>query len=426
MLSPSSRSGVHGTIEIEDGPTFEGSTRRPKSPGSNSAIMKWARSNFRIIYITLAILILIGLAVLVVAIFLITKVKGINEKYQNESNAARDQFRRLYEQVAMFRTGGHGTFRDMGSLNFSLTPEQLAQAKLFGLIPNNPGQLSPGVAGLEPIKAISNYSGPPPLIVISLDGFAREYLDRKLVPSLDLLAKCGARADFVYPSYPSKTFPNHYTIATGLYPEAHGIVDNAAYDPNISPILEDMKKTKFPQFFGGEPIWSQAVRHGKKMFCLFWPGCSFNITGYNPTKDLPYNRSLQYSQRVDMVIDWLQLPSTERPSMIMAYFDQPDYVGHFHTTDEQVNLELQYIESVLNYLFTSLYTTGLMDCVNIVILSDHGMQFLRNKIFVDQVIDSKGMIVATGVVGRIHLANSSKTTEEVIDKFACPSDKSYR
>uniref|UniRef100_A0AC34F160 Uncharacterized protein n=1 Tax=Panagrolaimus sp. ES5 TaxID=591445 RepID=A0AC34F160_9BILA len=149
-----------------------------------------------------------------------------------------------------------------------------------------------------------------------------------------------------------------------------------------------MKKTKFPQFFGGEPIWSQVVRHGKKMFCLFWPGCSFNITGHNPTKDIPYNRSLQYSQRVDMVIDWLQLPSIERPSMIMAYFDQPDYVGHFHTTDEQVNLELQYIESVLNYFFTSLHTTGLMDCVNVVILS--------------------------------------KTTEEVIDKFSCPADKSYR
>ena len=172
-----------------------------------------------------------------------------------------------------------------------------------------------------------SYSGTPPLLVISLDGFAREYLDRKLVPSLDLLSKCGDRADYVFPSYPSKTFPNHYTIATGLYPEAHGIVDNAAYDPKISPNLEDMKKTKFPKFYGGEPIWSQAVRHGKKMFCLFWPGCSFNITGHNPTLDLPYNRSLQYSQRVDMVIDWLNAPASERPSQIMAYFDQPDYIG---------------------------------------------------------------------------------------------------
>uniref|UniRef100_A0A914YXN5 Uncharacterized protein n=1 Tax=Panagrolaimus superbus TaxID=310955 RepID=A0A914YXN5_9BILA len=154
MLSPSSRSGVHGAIEIEDGPSFEGSTRRPKSPGSNSAILRWARGNFRIIYITLAILILLGLAVVVVAIYLVTTVKGINEKYQNESDNARNQFRRLYEQVARFRTGGHGTFRDMGALNFSLTPEQLAQAKMFGLIPDAGGQLSPGIAGLEPIKPI--------------------------------------------------------------------------------------------------------------------------------------------------------------------------------------------------------------------------------------------------------------------------------
>src|SRR5690606_16095336 len=140
--------------------------------------------------------------------------------------------------------------------------------------------------------------------------------------------------------YPSKTFPNHYTIATGLYPESHGIVDNGAYDPSISPQFEDFKKTKFAKFYGGEPIWSQAVRHGKKMYCLFWPGCSFNITGHNPTWDLPYNKSLLYSDRVNMIIKWLHLPKDERPELIMAYFDQPDYVGHFHVNDEQVNLEL--------------------------------------------------------------------------------------
>lgn len=216
----------------------------------------------------------------------------------------------------------------------------------------------------------------PPLVVISLDGFSREYLDRKIVKSLDKLMNCGSKAEFMYPSYPSKTFPNHYTMATGLYPESHGIIDNGGYDPDIYPDFIDFRKIANSdmahKFFGGEPIWSYAVRQGKKMYCLFWPGCSYNITGYNPTFDIKYNKSLQYSERTEMIIDWLQQPFHERPSMIMAYFDQPDYVGHFHTDDKQVNVELKYIDTVLEHLFNKLHKVGLLDCINLLIVSDHG------------------------------------------------------
>lgn len=105
----------------------------------------------------------------------------------------------------------------------------------------------------------------------------------------------------MYPSYPSKTFPNHYTIATGLYPGSHGIFDRYLYDPTISPALEDISKTKQNGYFKGEPIWSSVVRQQRKMNCLMWPGCSFNITGFNPTVDVPYNKNLTYSARVQMV-----------------------------------------------------------------------------------------------------------------------------
>uniref|UniRef100_A0A7E4ZZ53 NUC domain-containing protein n=1 Tax=Panagrellus redivivus TaxID=6233 RepID=A0A7E4ZZ53_PANRE len=455
MLSPSSRSEPHGTLSIDDGPI---PSRRPKSAGSNSAVVRWAKSNFRILYGLLIFAILLALIVLVVALFLVFKVKRTTNGVNDAVNAASEQYRVLYEQIATFKTGRHGTFKDVENVAASLTPEQLAMAKQYGLIPDKPGSLAPGMDPIKPISTSSSHDSPsttaespfrseprpswmnracdqqcentdygePPLLIISLDGFAREYLDRNLVPSLDALTRCGSRAEFVYPSYPSKTFPNHYTIATGLYPEVHGIVDNAAYDPKISPVLEDLKKTKYPQFFGGEPIWSQAVRSGKKMFCLFWPGCSFNITGHNPTKDFPYNRSLAYSQRVDMVIDWLKLPKIERPDLIMAYFDQPDYVGHFHKTDDEVNVELQYIETVLSYFFARLHTSKLTDCVNIVILSDHGMQFLHKKVFVDRTVDINGMIVANGVIGRIHMANSTIPVDTVMEKFTCPNDKTYR
>jgi len=465
MLSPSGRSPVHGTIEIDDAPVrFQNSSQnrqnRPKT--SNSSVVRWAKQRFSTIYLVLAILILIALAVLVVAIFLAIRVKRMDDKYHDVAENGKNEFRKLYEQVAMFRNGRHGTFRDQDvqSVVQQLTPEQLAQAKAAGLIPNIPNELSPGIAGLEPIKPVDTFSpqaddpsttipsasesgthwsmkdcnaqcqksdmASPPLVVLSLDGFAREYLDRNLVPSLNKLTNCGARAEFMYPSYPSKTFPNHYTIATGLYPESHGIVDNGAYDPSISPKFEDFKKTKFAKFYGGEPIWSQAVRHGKKMYCLFWPGCSFNITGHNPTWDLPYNKSLLYSDRVNMIIKWLHLPKDERPELIMAYFDQPDYVGHFHVNDEQVNLELRYIDTILDFLFTRLQEEKLIDCINIVLLSDHGMKFLNKRVYLNETIDTSGMVVANGVVGRIHMANSTKSKPEIISKLICPKDKAFR
>jgi ectonucleotide pyrophosphatase/phosphodiesterase family protein 1/3 len=84
----------------------------------------------------------------------------------------------------------------------------------------------------------------------------------------------------MYPSYPSKTFPNHYTIATGLLPESHGIVDNYVYDPKVDPQVQDVRRFKKDGYFKGEPIWSAAVRQGRKMYCLFYPGCSYNITGF--------------------------------------------------------------------------------------------------------------------------------------------------
>jgi predicted AlkP superfamily pyrophosphatase or phosphodiesterase len=212
----------------------------------------------------------------------------------------------------------------------------------------------------------------------------------------------------LFPSYPSKTFPNHYSIATGLYPESHGIVDNYVYDPAINPTMEDVRKTKRSGYFEGEPIWSAAIRQRRKMFCLMWPGCSFNVTGYNPTLDIPYNKSITYSQRADMIVDWLKMSAEQRPDLIMAYFDQPDTVGHFHKNDNEVNLELSYIESVLNYLFTSLHKNNLMDCINLVVLSDHGMQTITNRVYLDSMkLNTKNMVVANGVISRIYLANSS-------------------
>uniref|UniRef100_A0A914C8U0 Uncharacterized protein n=1 Tax=Acrobeloides nanus TaxID=290746 RepID=A0A914C8U0_9BILA len=481
MLNSQDRlSGVHGTLNIGE----------PVDEKPNPSMIGWIRSKFTIVYWLLALVVLIALAVLVVAIYLVIHMKKVDQRFENvglpASGSGSEKFMRLYEEVSKYRSypSGNVSQSNLDKLASKITPEQIEQARALGLLPPykppppgaiHPINSDPSSSGSMPAGVITNplpiqtqidgqpgfspSTSPkeallkfskdgsfyrhswndakcqiqcnkaditiPPLLVISLDGFAREYLDRDLVPSLTSLAECGATAEFMYPSYPSKTFPNHYTIATGLYPEAHGIVDNEVYDPTISPNLEDIKRTKYAKFFGGEPIWSAAVRQHRKMNCLFWPGCSYNITGHNPTHDVKYNRSLSFSARIDMILDWLLLPADQRPSLVMAYFDQPDYVGHFHTSDSQVNLELSYVEAVLNYLFTSLRKNSLLDCTNVIILSDHGMQPLNKRVYVDEILDSKGLIVANGVVGRIYTANSTKSTDWLVDKLQCSAKEYY-
>lgn len=116
----------------------------------------------------------------------------------------------------------------------------------------------------------------------------------------------------------------------------------------------------------------------------------------------------------------------ERPDIIMAYFDQPDTVGHFHKSDNEVNLELSYIEAVLNYFFTLLHKNNLMDCINILIVSDHGMQEIKERIYLDSLnVDTKGTIVSNGVINRIYLANSTKTKESILDSLKCTNNKKF-
>jgi hypothetical protein len=284
MLANNDRmSGVHGTIDLDE---------KISEEKSNSSLLAYIRARFRWLYVILGFLVLLALAVLVVGLMLLLTVKKMDKKYQQESTSASERFMRMYED-AMRPRDGHV---DTASIVKSLTPEQSKLAASFGLLPSSAARdgdkptapidvppIAPITASptTKPINAETNAEQSnaqngfyrhqwhdatcqiqcnkaditiPPLLIISLDGFNHKYLERKLVPTLDSMADCGARAKFVFPSYPSKTFPNHYTIATGLYPEAHGIVDNGVYDPKISPVLEDMKKTKFSQFYGGEPV----------------------------------------------------------------------------------------------------------------------------------------------------------------------------
>ncbi|CAB02785.3 Ectonucleotide pyrophosphatase/phosphodiesterase C27A7.3 [Caenorhabditis elegans] len=260
----------------------------------------------------------------------------------------------------------------------------------------------------------------PPLVILSFDGFAKEYLERRIVKSLELIAECGVKADRVYPSFPSKTFPNHYTMVTGLYPESHGITDNYVFDPNLYPELLAMRKHEAKEFYQAEPIWSAYKRlTGNRVHCLFWVGCYYNITGYMPDVSPDYNQELPLKERIDTLIGWLKLPETERPALITAYLHEPDQAGHMQ---KNVNQELEEVNNYIDILMKALHDENLLECVNLVIVSDHGMQALNNSIEVETIVNMDGLVLSKGVVARIHLNETDRSIDEVAGEIRCKID----
>ena len=131
----------------------------------------------------------------------------------------------------------------------------------------------------------------PIVILISFDGWRWDYIDRAEVPHLRALASRGVRAEGLIPSFPSKTFPNHYTLVTGLYPERHGIVSNVIVEPGFPERFTMASKTaKTARWWGGEPLWNTATLQGRRSASMFWPGSEAPINGRRPTYWRPYRR----------------------------------------------------------------------------------------------------------------------------------------
>jgi len=224
-------------------------------------------------------------------------------------------------------------------------------------------------------KCPQDYKDKPPVVLVSLDGFRASYMKRNLTPTLATLAQEGVSAPYMYPSYPTVTFPNHYTIVTGLYPESHGIIANYFFDPDLNQSFSIKDPlSKEGMWWGGEPLWNTVTKQGGKSATYFWPGADAVIEGLRPTYWLPYNSSTPFEDRVDQVLAWLALPPSERPQFITLYFNEPDNAGHGYGPDSaQVNTQLAYLDSMLARLVGGMEEAGISDCVNLVVLSDHGM-----------------------------------------------------
>jgi predicted AlkP superfamily pyrophosphatase or phosphodiesterase len=213
------------------------------------------------------------------------------------------------------------------------------------------------------------------LILISFDGFRYDYRTMYAPTNINRLAARGVSADLI-PSYPSKTFPNHYTIVTGLYPGNHGIVANTIKDPATGRRLtmNNSAENRDSMWWGGEPIWVTAHRAGLMTASMFWVGSEAPIGGYRPDIWSPFNNSLSGSARVDRVLSWLDLPADKRPRLLTLYINDVDGAGHADGPGSSaVRTAVRRADGYLGRLLRGLERRHLTDTVNIVIVSDHGM-----------------------------------------------------
>jgi alkaline phosphatase D len=243
----------------------------------------------------------------------------------------------------------------------------------------------------------------PYVILVSLDGFRYDYVQRFNLPNFKEFIRGGAAAEALIPSFPSKTFPNHYTLVTGLYPGHHGLVDNSFFDPERkSPYGMRIKEAVTnPAFYGGTPLWKLAHDQGVKSASYFWVGSELKEEGLHPDYFLTYDESIPFRKRVDQVIEWLSLPEDQRPHMITLYFSEPDHTSHeFGPLAEETKQKVLAMDSLLGDLTHRVAATKLK--ANIIVVSDHGMMELQGEentfIFLGELIrnNTNGIKVSNG------------------------------
>jgi predicted AlkP superfamily pyrophosphatase or phosphodiesterase len=217
------------------------------------------------------------------------------------------------------------------------------------------------------------------VILVSLDGFRYDYAVKYGAKNLLAMAARGASTpDGMIPSFPSLTFPNHYSIVTGLYPEHHGIVANSFYDPARKEPYSytNPKAATNGSWYGGTPLWVLAEQQGMRSACFFWPASEAEIQGKRPSYYAAYNDAFPDDKRVDQVLSWLQLPPEKRPHFITLYMSDTDHAGHAYGPDApETAAAVHLVDDMIGKLSAGITTTGLP--VDLIVLADHGMEKLE-------------------------------------------------
>jgi predicted AlkP superfamily pyrophosphatase or phosphodiesterase len=220
----------------------------------------------------------------------------------------------------------------------------------------------------------------PYVVLVSFDGFRYDYVQRFNPPHFKKFIHQGSCAKGLIPSFPSKTFPNHYTLVTGLYPGNHGLVDNHFYDPETRRqySMKDKAIAVDPKYYGGTPLWQLATQQGMRTASYFWVGSEVEIQHTLPDYYLKYDESVPDASRIEQTIAWLQLPEKERPHFISLYFSFIDTQGHnTGTHSKELEQAVMKADSLLGMLTSRVAELKLP--VNIILVSDHGMMELKQE-----------------------------------------------
>ncbi|WP_396596122.1 ectonucleotide pyrophosphatase/phosphodiesterase [Dokdonia sp. R86516] len=261
----------------------------------------------------------------------------------------------------------------------------------------------------------------PYVILISLDGFRHDYVNTYNPPYLSSFIEEGSQAASLIPSFPTKTFPNHYTIATGMYPDNHGLLANSYYnyEKKKTYSIGNRETVVDGSFYKGTPLWVNANSEGMVTASYFFVGTEADIQGVHPTYYYNYDGKVTNQERVDQAIKWLEMPEQTRPHLITLYFSDMDDTGHRYgpNSKEKLKEALFKLDSTLGNLFSRVDNTGLP--VNIVITSDHGMaeQSIEKLISTEPLInDALYNMIDNGVILNIH-PHTSAETDKIFNKL---------
>lgn len=226
------------------------------------------------------------------------------------------------------------------------------------------------------ICVLSLSAAKPYVVLVSFDGFRWDYVNRNITPNFQKVIDEGVHPLSLRPVFPSKTFPNHYSIITGMYPEHHGIISNSFKNLKTGDTyrLKNDYSQRESKWYIGKAFWETAEKNGITSASYFWPGATLNDETRRPTYFKYYDHYKTYKERIDTLVKWLQLPEETRPHFLTIYFDETDTKGHmFGPNSPEINKSIQKCDSLIEYLYIGLENIGMRDSVNVIIVSDHGM-----------------------------------------------------
>ncbi|MFA4900592.1 MAG: ectonucleotide pyrophosphatase/phosphodiesterase [Brevundimonas sp.] len=246
------------------------------------------------------------------------------------------------------------------------------------------------------VEQAAQTTRPDLVILVSIDGFSPDYLGKGQTPVLDGLVAGGAFGS-MRPSFPSVTFPNHYTLVTGLHPDHHGVVGNRFTDAQLGAFTMARKESGF--WDQGEPIWVTAEKAGVRTGTMFWPGSEVEIHGVRPSQWAPFDQGMPGDARVDRLLSWLDLPLDQRPKLETLYFDIVDTAGHRNGPDSaETRAAAASVDASMARLIEGLKARGLYERTMLVVVSDHGMAATSpdRVVWIDDIIDPAALKIGYG------------------------------